>query len=288
MRPRLPGRLLREPLLHFLLLGGAIFGANRLLHPVETVDRHRIEIGRADVARMRALYAQQWGAPPSEADLPRLVDNYVRAEILYREGKALGLDAEDSVLRNRVVQKMEFLVQDSSTPAAPSDAELKAWYGAHADLYREPERIAFEQVYFSAALRGAAAEKDAAAALAKARTGGDPGPGDPLMVSGRADEPRSAAEIGEDYGEDFARALFALPGGGWEGPVRSSFGLHLVRIAARTAPRLPDFGEIRGRLAADYFAARQRDASDAAFARLKSSYRVEIAPDALAPQSAQR
>src|SRR6185437_7259164 len=177
------GRLLREPLLQFLALGALLFAVNALLHPALSGDPHRIAIGKADIERVRALYTQQWGAAPAEADMPKLVEDYVRSEVLAREGTALGLETDDPVVRNRLVQKMEFLLQDTSAVAQPSDAEMAAWLAAHADRYRVPERLVFHQIYFSPSLRGDRAEGDARGMLASLGPGKPDPAGDPFMLA---------------------------------------------------------------------------------------------------------
>jgi len=270
-------RLLGEPLLHFLALGALIFAIDARLHPGQGDDSHRIAIGKADVERVRALYTQQWGAPPTEADMPRLVEDYVRSEILAREGTALGLAADDPVVRNRLVQKMEFLLQDTSAVAQPSDAEMAAWLATHADRYETPDRLVFRQIYFSPSLRGDRAEGDARAMLAALGAAQADPPGDPFMLA-TDPEPRSRADIAKDFGAGFAAALFALPAGSWQGPVRSALGIHLVRVDQRLPTRLPQLAEIRDRVHDDIVAERFQAASDAAYARIRAKYRVTVAP----------
>jgi parvulin-like peptidyl-prolyl isomerase len=271
------GRFLREPLVHFLALGALIFAANAILHPAAVDDPHRIAIGKADIARIRALYTQQWGAPPVDSDLPNLVENYVRAEVLAREGESLGLAADDSVVRNRLIQKMEFLLQDTSGIAQPTDAELAAYLAAHAADYRTPERIVFRQIYFSPSLRGEQADGDARARLALlAKAGSDPA-GDPFMLAADP-EPKSRTDLAKDFGADFATALFALSPGTWQGPVHSALGVHLVLVEQHLPASLPPLGEIRARVHDDLMAERLQAASDAAYARLRSRYTVVVAP----------
>ena len=270
-------RLVREPLLHFLALGALIFAVNALLHPPQAGDPHRIAIGKADIERVRALYTQQWRAPPADADIPKLVENYLRSEILAREGRALGLAADDAVVRNWLVQKMEFLLQDTSAIAQPSETEMAAWLTTHADRYQVPERLVFRQIYFSPSLRGDKAEGDARAMLASltpARTTPYPA-GDPFMLAADP-EPRARIDIARDFGADFAAALFALPAGSWQGPVRSALGLHLVRVDQRLAARLPPLAEIRDRVHDDIMAERFQTASDAAYARIRGRYIVTV------------
>ena len=271
------GRLLREPLLHFLALGALIFIVNAVLHPAERDDPHRIAIGKADIERVRALYTQQWGSPPADADLPKLVEDYVRSEILAREGTGLGLATDDPVVRNRLVQKMEFLLQDTSAVAQPSEAEMAAWLAAHADRYALPDRLVFRQIYFSPSLRGDRAEGDAQAMLASLGPGKPDPAGDPFMLAADP-EPRSVTDIAKDFGSGFAAALFAMPNGSWQGPLRSALGIHLVRLDQRIPAYLPPVGEVRDRVHDDMMAERFQAASDAAYARIRAKYKITVAP----------
>jgi hypothetical protein len=275
MRP--VGWFLREPLVHFLVLGGLIFAVNAVLHPQQRVDPHRIVITKTDFDRIAALYAQQWGSAPGAADMPNLVENYVRSEVLAREGASLGLATDDSVVRNRLIQKMEFLLQDTSAIAQPSEDEMAAYLAQHADRYRAPEQIVFHQVYFSPSLRGNRADSDARAELASLSAGKDDTPGDPFMLAADPD-PQSEAEIEKDFGADFAKALFALPVGSWQGPIRSALGVHLVRVDQHLPARMPTLAEMRVRLHDDLMADRFQAASDAAYARVRARYTVVTAP----------
>jgi hypothetical protein len=274
--------LIREPLIHFLALGGLIFAINTLLHPPRHDDLHRIVIGKADIERINALYTQQWGAAPSAADMPNLIENYVRSEVLSREGAMLGLATDDSVVRNRLIQKMEFLLQDTSSIAQPTEAEMAAYVSQHADRYRTPERLVFRQVYFSPSLRGERADSDARAVLASLAAGKDDAPGDPFMLAADPD-PRSRDDIERNLGADFAKAVFALPTGSWQGPIRSVLGVHLVRIDQRLPARLPPLAEVRVRVHDDLMAERFQAAAVAAYARVRARYTVVAAPDASAP-----
>jgi hypothetical protein len=268
--------VVHEPLVYFLALGALIFAANALLHPSNGADPRRIEITRADIARIGAIYAQQWGAAPRVEDMPSLIDNYLRSEILFREGTALGLAADDSVLRNRVVQKMEFLLQDASAVSQPTDAEIAAWFQAHQAAYRVPEQVGFIQLYFSPSLRGDRAEADARAALV-ALGGGQPPAGDRFML-GDDPSPRSEDAIGTDFGPDFAKALFAAPEGVWTGPLRSAFGFHLVRVLEHRPAQLPALAEVRDRVHDDLMADRLRAATEAAYARVRAKYKIVVDP----------
>src|SRR6476646_46542 len=139
-------RLLREPLLHFLLLGGVLFlifgrGGSRPPAGAEIV------VTAADIQRIAAGFSVTWQRPPSENELQGAINDYIREEVLYRTGLALGLDKDDTIIRRRIRQKMEFFLED--TVGAPDDAELRAFFTAHADKFRTEPRIAFHQVFIS-------------------------------------------------------------------------------------------------------------------------------------------
>lgn len=259
----------REPLLHFAILGGLIFAADAVLAPARD-ETHRIALTQVDLDRIAAQYERQWGRAPSSAERATLARDYVRSEILFREGMAVGLARDDTVLRNRVIQKMELLLQAEGTIEQPSEAELAAYYAAHAEAYRQPDRIAFAQHYFSPALRGDRAESDAAAVLAKP---GEPVGGDPFMLESPT-APVDRERIAADYGTEFADALFQGPQGRWFGPVRSSFGYHLVKIDRREAASVPPLAEIRVRVHDDLVAERLRSALDRGYEQIRSRYQV--------------
>jgi peptidyl-prolyl cis-trans isomerase C len=190
------------------------------------------------------------------------------------------------VLRNRIVQKMEFLLQDASAIAQPTEAEMAEYLASHAAAYRIPERITFAHVFFSAGLRADHAEADARAALDQI-VGGKAdaaGAGDPFMLTGDV-APQSRDAVATDYGPAFADALFALPSGSapWQGPIRSAFGFHLVRVTGRQPSRLPELSEIRAAIHDAMMGERFQAAFDAAYAKVRAKYQVVVDPDALNP-----
>lgn len=273
--PSFTARLLREPLLHFALLGAAIF----VLGDMRTRDddRYRIVMDDARIAALARTYAQQFGAPPSPVLLHTLVANDIDQEILYREGLAMGLDRDDEVIRRRVVQKVQFLEQGLAPPAASSEAALRAFYDAHPALYTAPARVSFSHVYFSPDREGEAQARSRARAVlatlddktARAPERGDPYP-DRADYSGIG--PDDAARL---FGKtDVANALFRSRAGHWSGPFRSGYGWHLIRVSAvAPAHRLP-FAQVRDDVRTDTLADAQASADAHAFAALKARYRV--------------
>lgn len=266
--------LLREPLLHFVLLGVALFWLHGTLTPADS--RKTITLSAADVAALRDDHRYRTGSDPSPADEAALIERFVDDEVLVREALALGLDRGDIIVRRRLLQKMEFLLEELHPVAEPSDAELEAHRVAHADRYRTPERIGLTHVFVSRDRQGAAAPAVAAALRTTLDAGADPaGLGDPFL-RGRELRARSQQELTDVFGPAFAEAVMDLPLGVWSAPIPSSYGLHLVRVTERTDAELPALARIREAVRRDWVEERRRAAQRAAHEALRRTYDVRI------------
>ena len=198
------------------------------------------------------------------------------ADVLYREALGLRLDKDDVIVRRILVQKMRLLTErEEDAGPAPSDAELQAYLDEHAERYREPRRVTLSHVFVSAALHGAAIDRDARALLARLRADGaadvwarlgDPFPAGQLI---RAQSERDLAKV---FGEAFATTVLALPPGRWSGPLQSVHGLHLVRVEARDPQRVSPLAAVRPRVQAALLEDRRRERLAAALARLRAKY----------------
>jgi parvulin-like peptidyl-prolyl cis-trans isomerase-like protein len=235
---------------------------------------HQIVVTAGKRKWLAARWEHQWRRPPTGEELGRLVEDFVREEVLYREALTLGLDLADLVVRRRLVQKMEVLAF-ADCPSL-GDAGVMDYFLAHREAYRLPERISFAHVYFSAAARGDQAAGDARAARAGLRHAGAAdaaGVGDPPVAA----SPVIAAtrrQVTDRFGAEFADAVFAFDSGPWAGPVASAYGQHLVLVTEHAPGRLPDLAEVSGRVAADMDAERRAGALDALYARLRAQYEV--------------
>lgn len=266
-------RILREPLLHFFVVGLVLFLAGQAWRTAH--DRHRIVVTPGRVAELAEKYRLQFGQTPSPAELESVVVRYAREEALAREGMAMGLDRDDEIVRRRIAQKVEFLHQDRALPREPSQAQLKSWFEAHAADYATPVRTTFAHVYFSPDQAGdpqARATQALAALRAGAgadAVGADAFPDQAAYVRLAPDEARRL------FGDsDMARRLSAAPLGAWSGPYRSGYGWHLVEVQAREAAGRPPFETVKDRVHEDYMAAAQRTANAEAIDRLLGRYRV--------------
>jgi hypothetical protein len=268
---------LREPVVHFLVIGAVIFGLFGLTKdPVDTQAK-RVVVSEGDVERLAAQFARTWIRPPTQAKLDGLIDGFVREEVYYREALALGLDRDDPIVRQRMRQKLEFLLEDLAGVVEPDDAELEGFLTEHAERFALPPRISFKQVYLNpdrhadldAATRALRQELDAG--------GNAELLGDRIML-GHLYESATPKEIARLFGEAFAQDVAALELGTWHGPIDSGLGRHFVQVLDRQPGRMPPLDAVRDRVAAEWLAQRRQVQKDAAYARLREGYEVIIEP----------
>ena len=267
--------LLREPLVHFLVLGGLLF----LLYQWRTGGAggsNRIVITQGQVASLQAGFQQVWLRPATDAELRGLIDDFVREEIAVREATAQGLEQGDIVIRRRLRQKFEFLAEDEVTSTAPTDAELQAWLDAHPDQFRREPVVGLRQVFISTDRRGASARADADRVLARLKRGADPfTAGDATMLPFEV-RPSRLSDLARQFGEAFATAVAALEPGQWIGPVESGFGLHLVYLTGRTAGSTPPLDQVRDEVTRELLTVRRSAALDSLYQHLSAKYRITI------------
>lgn len=281
-------KLLKEPLLHFFALGVAIlvFNVWRQKTPPTAASASRIEVTAAVIERLRAGFERQFGQAPDAEELSGLVTAHIREEVLCREALALGLERDDTIVRRRLAQKMEFLTDDLAGAAKPEDAAVREFFEKNAARYAKPGRVSFRHVYFSQQKRGAGAAEAATVALKALEKGtSDEAFGDPFLHGFEFTE-REQDNITAAFGPEFAQHLVATPAGAWRGPVASSYGLHLVRIEARVEPRPVKLEEVRATVVHDFNEERRRTANREIFEKLRARYQVAVDETALAKAAA--
>jgi parvulin-like peptidyl-prolyl isomerase len=241
-----------------------------------------IDVNAATVERLCEQWRNQWHRSPDEPELRGLVQDHIREEVLYREGIALGLDQDDTIIRRRLAQKMEFLTQDLATLGPPDEASLTKYYEENGARYREPPRLTFSHLYFSREKRGAKAQADAKAALEVLATRPDAAGeyGDPCLLAHELDG-ASATEVDAQFGGDFAAAVEKLPLHEWQGPVPSSYGFHLVRVAGRVAGKEPSLATVRAAVLRDLQEARREETNRELLERLEREYRITADEEAV-------
>jgi hypothetical protein len=275
--------LLKEPLLHFLLIGVALFllygwRGNSASGPggQAGTPTAQVVVTRDALDQVNNLFAKTWQRPPTEEEQKGLIEDFVRNEIYYREAIAIGLDRDDEVFRRRLRQKMEFIYEDITSWAEPTDEDLKAFMEKHREKYLTDPQLSFRQIYINTDKRGKSAESDAWQILAQLDEGTDPDSvGDPTLLE--PEVPLSPLwDIRKQFGEEFARNLLELKPKGWAGPIRSGFGLHLVFVRERLGRQLPDLNEARETVKRDWTTERQQELKDAAYAKIRERYAVTV------------
>ena len=273
-------KLLREPLLHFLLIGATLFFVYSLQNDqLPNDDDNRIVISEAHIDRLIARWEKQRQRLPTQKELDGLVESLIREEVLYREALAMGLDKNDAGVRRRLAQKVEFIFADISDQMEPTESQLTEYLNTNRKRFEIPGRIDFLQVYFNTDKRGESAGNDADQLLGElTKTGSnvDIGLAGDGFMFGYQHEQLSKGQVARMFGESFANSLFELEVGDWQGPIRSSYGIHLVRIESRTAATQPELETIRDKVATEWSAERRRELNDAAYRKLRERYEVIV------------
>ncbi len=213
-----------------------------------------------------------------------MIDDYVREEAAVREAMATGLDRDDTIIRRRLKQKVDFLAEDRVDSSPPTEADLAAWLAAHPGSYRVEERIALRQVCLTPEKRGGLARAEdaaraVAAALEKKSSVAAPA-GDSLLLPPEMPL-ASRSEIARVFGSDFAEAVVRIPPGHWTAPVPSAFGVHAVLVTDKVPARAPALADVRPAVERDVAADRRKRELEALYARLlaKTTVVVENAPE---------
>jgi hypothetical protein len=273
-------KLFREPLVHFLLIGAGLF----LLfgwkgNPASMQGGQqpkKIMVAQDTVDQLVAAFTRTWMRPPTKGEVKGLIDNHIRDEIYYREAVAIGLDQGDALIRRKLRQKMEFILEDIAAQTEPTDEDLERFMTEHREKYLIDPQIAFRQVFVSVDLRGDSAEEHALQLLEQLGAGADPDAlGDRSLIDHKA-ELYSLWEIRRQYGDAFGKQILELEPGRWTGPLRSGFGLHLVFVDERVVQPLPELKVIRDTVDRDWAVALQQKLKDDAYAKLRERYTVQI------------
>jgi hypothetical protein len=272
-------RILREPLLHFLLLGTAIFVVYGSVSKRSSAEPGKIVISAGQVASIAETFARTWRRPPTSQELEGLIRDRVQEEVYSREAMALGLDKDDTIIRRRLRQKMEFLTDDVAALAEPSDDQLGAYLKAHAEMFRVQQEFTFSQVYLNPERHGQNLVRDTAELLVQLQQAGDNTDvselGDSFLLEHKF-QSLPATEVVKQFGEKFAAKLGELPPGQWNGPIESGYGVHLVRISERTEGRMLELAEVRDAVRREWANARRLEANDKCYQELLKHYVVTI------------
>jgi peptidyl-prolyl cis-trans isomerase C len=264
---------LREPLLHFVVIGAVLFAVTALRE--QSSGQSEIRITAGEVEQLARFWETQAQRRPTAEEMQALIDERIDEEVLAREAVQLGLDRDDVIIRRRLAQKMAFVSDDLAAVAEPSEAELRDFFAANRESYAAPDLYALRHVYFNPD-RHTALDAAAQRALQRLKRGVNPDEvGDPFML------PRELADVSRDdiqrdFGSMFADAVSGSAPGTWSGPVRSPFGVHLVKLESHTPRSVPNFEDVRERVRAAYLQQKQRQGNAALRAKLREQYKIVI------------
>ena len=271
-------KLLREPLFHFLLIGGGLFFLYSFLNPSEEqLGNNIIQIDESDVERLMKAYQQNWSRPPDSTTLKKLLEEEIKAEVFYREALRMQLDHNDEIIRRRLKQKYEFLVKDLADSQQPSEKELKGFYQENPEFYQEPSKLSFTQIYFSPDTRQLPLQaaqnvleriSDLPISKVEAKQLGD----NFHLQNYFAD--RDYDDVRQLFGQDFAKAIFDYSKGGWLPPIQSGYGIHLVYVSGVQPEQIKPFDLVKERVVADWKLQQQRLYNDRLYENLLKKYEV--------------
>jgi hypothetical protein len=268
-------RTMREPLVHFLLIGAGLFLLFRFTNGPTGDQQNRIVITPGQVEQMEARFTRTWMRQPTKQEMAGLIESHVRDEVYYREAMAMGLDRDDRTIRQRMRMKLEFLLEDLSAVADPGDDVLTAYLQKHQGKFQVETQVSFRQVYLNPD-KHQDMESDAKNMLARLKRGAAPeSVGDSTLLQNQY-RLATQSDIEGQFGEPFARQLVALAPGAWTGPIYSGLGGHLVKVTERVGGRLPELAEIRSQVEREYLAQRRQELKDMAYRKLRENYEVVI------------
>lgn len=272
---------LKEPLLHFLCIGALIFVVFSMVNNEEiALDGNKIVVSVGDVERLSANWSKKWNRPPTDTELKGLVDSYIKEEVYYREALALGLDQDDTVLRRRLMQKMEFLSNDLAELNTPDETALNEYFLTNQDKYELPARISFTHIYFSLDKHGNRILEDAGKVLADIRASASPVADAPeigdsfmLQYDFTLETPFEVARL---FGQRFAEHIFQTETDNWQGPIESGYGMHLVRISEKVDARMPELASVIDKVRTDYMFEQRQNTNKEIYERFKERYEIVV------------
>ncbi len=274
-------QLVKEPLFHFLILAIAIFGLSSWFSDTTSVEEPgKIVVTEQRVKSIVLAFQRTWGRAPTPPELDNLIRDFIQEEVFYREALAMQLDLEDTLIRRRLRQKLEFVAEDFANLVEPTEEELQKHLADHLENYRVERQATFTHVFLSREQRGESLEADANELLTrlqadKQRALDVTQLGDRTLLP-QYQENLRAGEISDMFGEGFGTGVVTAEVDRWSGPIKSAFGLHLVCVHQKTDGRIPQLDEVRDAVRRDWLVDRRAQSKEAFFQKLLDKYEVQI------------
>ncbi len=267
------------------MLGLLVFTGFKFFSRNETSEPGTIIVTQAQIQSLVTGFTRTWQRPPTTLELEGLIREYIREEICTREAIALGLDRDDTVIRRRLRQKLEFLSDSVASQAEPTDEQLQKYLEAHPDNYRSERRFTFSQIFLDPQKHGENLTRDVDQMLAELRLAAYKPDvwklGDSLLLEMNY-EAVSGNEISKQFGEEFAAKLVDLPVGQWSGPIASGYGVHLVLLADREQGAAPQLRDVREAVKRDWVNYQRSETNEKFYQALLKRYTVTVEDPRLA------
>jgi peptidyl-prolyl cis-trans isomerase C len=275
-------KLLTEPLLHFLLIGLAIFLSSYYVSKKREI--HRIIIDKAVIGKLTMAWESQFGRPPNSNELKMAMDDYIKQEVLVREAQQLGLNQDDEIIKRRLQQKMTFIIKDNIIIPDPAPALLEAYFSQHAGKFSEKPTVSFSHIYFSADNSSYESARQRAFEILHSMEGKParsraPELGDHFMLLydyNNIDKTEAQGLFGDS---PFADSLFTVNENKWAGPFLSGYGWHLLYVNKRQGKTIPPLSEIKSRVIQSYKDDKINQMDNDAMVKLVEKYHVEFKID---------
>ena len=241
--------LIKEPLLHFLILGVCIYGAS-VMWGNNTVQSQQIDVSEGQIKHLATLYRKTWQRPPTQEELNNVVQEYVLEQAAYYEGLNLGLDKNDIVIIRRVRQKLDFVAEESRPRPTVTDEVLTAFMNEHKEKFLEEPVLSLRQVYLDPKRQGDALKSNVQQLITTLKENSEQDIqllGDRSLFKPRY-ENKNLTALGRVFGKPFSLACKELTTEQWHGPISSAYGVHFVYLEAKQAGRLPELSQIRSQV----------------------------------------
>jgi hypothetical protein len=274
------GRVLKEPLFHFALIGAVIYGLYAVAGEDETPDERTITVTAGEIKWLSDTWTSRWNRPPTREELDGVLRTFIQEQVLAKEAVAMGLDKGDIVIRRRLAQKLEFLTKDLLTPTDPEPQALEEWFEANHDRYRDPVLYTMTHIYLDPDSRDVQALEEAER-IRDQLNALDSVPeslndyGDPFMLQSYYPE-HTAAELAKSFGSGFVTAVEELEPGRWHAPVLSGYGVHVVLVSERRLPEEPVFAEVEDRVRQDWTDETRDELNEQFIANLLDRYEINV------------
>ena len=267
--------LLREPIVLFILIGCVLYLLQAMVFNTDPSARKQIIVSSKQLKQLENGFSNAWMRRPTESELEGLIANHIKYEVFYREALAMGLDESDQVIRNRLRQKLELLMDNMASVNVPSEQMLATFLQENADDFEKDYQVSFMQVYVNPE-NHPDPEQEARDLLNRLHAGANPEDlGDRTLVG--YDFPHyTETDVGRQFGRDFAEQLALERLGEWTGPIFSGLGVHLVKILNFKEGVIPDLSEIRVIVEREWMASQKTRMKDAAYEKLLEGYEVII------------